>query len=264
MNSVVSALQTLKQMPAEACGALIRQRVDGTMAGAVLAERGRVCWAVSHDAPRRLTDVLVAEGENLTHQQINEIVATCRRDQTPLAETLLARGLVSLPVLHRALLHHTCESFDRLLRDDAAPWSWVEHARYGYNPILTFSPVEVLAGVQAIVNPARAHRAASRLRVTLGPAQRGLAIERAHGRKLPLAQIGCTNLELSTLQDLAAQADEVAILGATVGVEIAVMDLGDQACASWVEDDVLFVLLCAGDMAFNRMLAHTALLSVNH
>lgn len=174
------ALEALKRVPAGACGALVRKRTDGTMAGAVLAERGRVCWAVSADSPRRLADVLVAESTTLTVEHVHEVVAQCRRDGISLGETLLARGLVSLPVLHRALLSHTCEAFDRLLRDDA-PWSWVDHSRYGYNPMLTFSPVEVLAGVQAIADPARATHAMARLRGALGPCHRGLAIERARG-----------------------------------------------------------------------------------
>ncbi|MGN6106088.1 MAG: hypothetical protein ACTHU0_13355 [Kofleriaceae bacterium] len=263
--SAIEALQALRRVPQESCGALVRRRTDGTMAGALLAERGRVCWAVSADSPRRLTDMLVAESDALTVDQVNEVVAQCRRDGTPLGETLLSRGLVSLPVLHRALLHHTCEALERLLRDDA-PWAWVEHARYGYDPLLTFSPVEVLAGIQAIANPARAASASARLRGAIGPCRRGLVIERTRGGRVPLAHIGCDELDLTTLSDLAIQSDEVAALGATVGVEVAVAELGERgelACASWAERDELFVLLCDGELAFNRLLAHVAAMTTN-
>lgn len=83
---------------------------------------------------------------------------------------------------------------------------------------------------------------------------------------MPLAQIGCDDLDLTALSDLAIQSDEVATLGATVGVEFAVAELGERgglACASWAERDVLFVLLCDGDLAFNRLLAHVAAMTTN-
>ena len=101
----------------------------------------------------------------------------------PLGETLVTRGLVSLPALHRALLRHTCEALDCLVRDDASPWSWVEHSGYGYLPMLTFSAAEVLTGVRAIGNPPLAARALARLRDVVRIGQLGFAIERTPGTK---------------------------------------------------------------------------------
>ncbi|MEO7734649.1 MAG: hypothetical protein ABIY55_27075, partial [Kofleriaceae bacterium] len=57
----LEVLHVLERMPPDASGALVRERADGTMAGAVLVERGRVCWAMSERYRRRLTDILVAE-----------------------------------------------------------------------------------------------------------------------------------------------------------------------------------------------------------
>ncbi|HET9627396.1 MAG TPA: hypothetical protein VFP84_38825, partial [Kofleriaceae bacterium] len=143
-------LQALERVPTSGCGALVRKRADGSLAGALLVERGRVCWAMSQRYKIFLTDILVEEQDTLSLDQLNELFATCRRDRLPLGETLVARGLVSLPILHRALLRHTCEALDCLIRDEAAPWSWVEHAGYGYHPMLTFSPVEVVTGVRGL------------------------------------------------------------------------------------------------------------------
>ena len=58
-------------------------------------------------------------------------------------------------------------------------------------------------------------------------------------------------------------ADEVAALSAAGGVETAVSELDGGAAASWVEDDLLFVLLCNGELAFNRLLSHVASLTIN-
>ncbi|HEY0191639.1 MAG TPA: hypothetical protein VGC42_11005, partial [Kofleriaceae bacterium] len=54
-------LTALARVPADACGALVRKRADGTMAGALLAERGRVCWAMSQRYRLHLTDILAEE-----------------------------------------------------------------------------------------------------------------------------------------------------------------------------------------------------------
>jgi hypothetical protein len=256
-------LQALAQVPVSGCGALVRARADGSLAGALLTERGRVCWAMSQRYPLHLTDILVEEQDTLTHDQLDELFAMCRRDQLPLGETLVARGLVSLPILHRALLRHTCEALDCLIRDEASPWSWVEHAGYGYHPMLTFSPVEVITGVRALANPALTARAQARLAALVRPGQRGFAVARTRGAKVPLAQLGCEAIALDTLTDLAVHADEVMAVAATVSIEVALAELGDLACASWTEDGLLFVLLCEGELAFNRLLAQVATMTIN-
>ena len=258
----LAVLQVLERLPVNASGAWVRERADGTMAGALLVEHGRVCWAMSERYRLRLTDILVAEQGTLTHAQLNEVFEMCHRDHMPLGETLVARGLVSLPVLHRALLRHTCEALDCLVREDA-PWSWIEHSGYGYHPMLTFSPAEVLAGVRAIANPSLAAHALARLRAVVRDDQRGLAIERSSASKLPLAQVGCEGVDLSALADLAIQAEEIMAVATTADVEVALAELGELACASWVEDNVLFVLICDGELAFNRLLAQVAAMTTN-
>jgi hypothetical protein len=258
----LEVLHVLERMPPDASGALVRERADGTMAGALLVERGRVCWAMSERYPRRLTDILVAEQDNLSLPQLNEVFAMCRRDHMPLGETLVARGLVSLPVLHRALLRHTCEALDCLVREDA-PWSWIEHSGYGYHPMLTFSPAEVLAGVRAIANPTLAARALARLHALVQGELRGFAVERASSSKIPLAQLGCDGVAPMTLADLAIQAEEVMAVAATIDIEVALAELGSLACASWAEDNIVFVLLCDGELAFNRLLSKVAAMTIN-
>lgn len=254
----VEVLHALERVPSNSCGALVRHHADGAMAGALLIEYGRVCWALSARYSQRLTDTLVAEQDTLTHAQLHELFVMCRRDRMPLGETLIASGLVSLPVLHRALLRHTCEALDCLLRDDASPWSWIEHSGYGYHPMLTFSPAEVLAGVRAIASPVVAARAMVRLREVVRADQFGFAIERNRGSKVPVAQLHCEGMDLGALADLATYAGEVMAVTATMDVEVALAQLDALACASWIEGNLLFVLLCDGELAFNRLLAQAA------
>ena len=262
MRAAAEVFDALGRVPAAASGALVRAHDDGSMAGALLVEHGRVCWAMSKRYPLRLTDILVAEQDSLGRAELDALVAQCHRDHMPFGETLVSRGLISLPVLHRALLRHTCEALDYLVRDDALPWAWVAHAGYGYSPFLTFSPAEVITGVRAIANPALAASARARLVAVVRPGQLGFAMERVPGAKLPLAQVGCEGVDLTVLADLAAQADDVMTVAATASVEVALTEADGFACASWIEDNVLFVLLCDGELAFNRLLAQVAVMTI--
>jgi hypothetical protein len=116
----------------------------------------------------------------------------------------------------------------------------------------------VLAGVRAIGNPRVAARALARLHEVVRTGQLGFAIERGPGAKLPVAQLGCEGVGLATLADYARQADEVMAVAATAELDAAIMELDRLACASWVEGDVLFVVVCDGELAFNRLLAQVA------
>jgi hypothetical protein len=250
------AYRAFKLIPPDGVGALVRKRADGAMLGAMLVERGRVCWAMCNDCPNRLSDLLVSESKALTNEQINALVVECRRDHVPLGETLLSRGLISQPVLHRVLLRHTCESLDHLLREEIAPWTWVDHAHAGYNPLLTFSPIEILVGLQTLISPAAASHARDVLEVVVGPGVRGFAIERTHGSRAPLAQIGCDVIDLPTLGELSGHADEIMAVATTSDLILTVVELGQLAFASWAEDNIRYVLLRDGELAFNQLLAH--------
>ncbi|HET9621842.1 MAG TPA: hypothetical protein VFP84_10765 [Kofleriaceae bacterium] len=261
MRAAVQVMHVLERVPSAASGALVRARPDGSLAGALLVERGRVCWAMSQRS-RRLTDILVAEQDSLSRAELAAVVAMCTRDRRPFGETLIERGLISLPVLHRALLRHTCEALDCLVRDDAESWAWRAHSGYGYHPMLTFSPAELLAGVRALAHPMLAAQARDRLREVVRPGQLGFAMERAAGARLPLAQIGCECVDLAALGDLAAQAADMMAVASVAGVAVALAELdAGGACASWNEGNVSFVVLCDGDLAFNRLLAQMAMVS---
>ncbi|HEX4386450.1 MAG TPA: hypothetical protein VH083_26025 [Myxococcales bacterium] len=255
MNAPAAAdvIHELERVPDASSGALVRHRPDGSMAGAMLVELGRVCWAVSKQQTRRLTDVIMDESPTLTRDQVENVVHLCRNDHLPLGETLIARGLVSPPVLRKALLRHTCEALEHLVHEESSRWNWVEHGGRGYAPYLTFSQPELGAGLNAREFPDLSAMAESGLRAAVGYGTRGFAVDRTQSGRTPLAQIGCEDHDAASLADLALDLE-----AALVTAPLAVAQIDDLACAGWADDKILYVLICDGDLAFNRLLAHVA------
>lgn len=255
-STAAMARRVLERAESGGSGALVLRRDDGSVVGAVLAERGRVCWAVCNDCSRRLSDILVAQAPGLTASLLSELVAECRRDHTPLGETLLARGLISQDVLRRAILLHTCLSLDHLMRADATSWSWTPHSKHSYAPMLTFSAVEVLVGMSHSSDPAASEQALAVLRSAMGPGFSALALRRASGGRVPIAHIDGECLELVRLLALAQQADEMLAIAVIAELQVAVLELEDLAFVVWGQGDVRHVLLGYGKLAFNRLLSH--------
>lgn len=262
-STVVAAKRVLERAEAGGSGALVLQRKDSSLVGAILVERGRVCWAVCNDCPRRLSDMLVEESSSLTHAQVAEVVAECRRTHAPLGETLLSRGLVTQEALHRALLHHTSVSLDHLMRAESSAWTWAPHTQHSYSPMLTFSATEVLVGMSQQLDPERSAKALAVLRATSTPKQRALALQRAAGGRVPIAHLGCEQLELSALIVISRQADELLSVASIADLRMAVLEMDDLSFAAWGQDAVRYVLLCEGKLAFNRLLAHVVALNIS-
>lgn len=98
----------------------------------------------------------------------------------------------------------------------------------------------------------------ARLREVVRADQLGSAIERNRGSKVTVAQLNCESMDVGPLADIATYAGEVMDVTATVEVKVALAQLGARVCASWIEGNMMFVLLCDGELAFNRLLAQTA------
>lgn len=257
-STAAMARRVLERAESGGSGALVLRRGDGSAVGAVLVENGRVCWAVCNDCSRRLSNILVEQAPNLTTSLLAELVAECRRDQVPLGETLLARGLISQEVLRCALLLHTCLSLDHLMRAESASWSWTPHSKQSYSPMLTFSAVEVLVGMSHASDPAASELALSVLREATAPGFVALTLRRVPGGRIPIAQLGAENLELARLLALAQQADEMLAIASIADLQVAVLELEDLSFVVWGQGDVRHVLLCHGGLAFNRLLSHVA------
>lgn len=257
-STAAMARRVLERAESGGSGALVLRRADGSVVGAVLAEGGRVCWAVCNDCSRRLSDILVEQAPGLTASMLSELVAECRRDHVPLGETLLARGLISQDVLRRAILLHTCLSLDHLMRADASSWSWTPHSKQSYAPMLTFSAVEVLVGLSHASDPAASEQALAVLRAASGPGLSALTLRRVPGGRVPIAHIDGDGLELVRLLALAQQADEMLAIASIAELQVAALELEDLAFVVWGQGDLRHVLLCHGKLAFNRLLSHVA------
>src|SRR3954470_20482277 len=104
-QGVVHVLRSVAQRNS---GALVRRRADGTTAGAILADSGRVCWARSAGQRARMSDLLLAApGQRMTREVLEQAVRVCREQHRPLGEYLLTLGLVGAETLRAALLRHT-------------------------------------------------------------------------------------------------------------------------------------------------------------
>src|SRR4051812_14023517 len=64
-------LHVFERVRSDASGVLVREQPDGSVAGALLVEHGRVCWAMSRRYPRRLTDLLIDESSSLSSAELD-------------------------------------------------------------------------------------------------------------------------------------------------------------------------------------------------
>ncbi len=143
-DTVLRVLADLETLPSEATGALA-YGPEQQLAGVVLLERGRVCWAAAPGLRRRLTDLLRQScSPPIGADEVERLFVECRSLGRPVGEVLVEKGHVSPEALRSALLHHTAESL--ALADS---WSnsprWVPHRARGYQSAYTFLPVELLS-----------------------------------------------------------------------------------------------------------------------
>ncbi|MEZ4360058.1 MAG: hypothetical protein R3B48_07755 [Kofleriaceae bacterium] len=261
-STAIGAKRVLERAEEMGSGALMLKGPNNSSIGAILIERGRLCWAVCNACPRRLSDILVEESSSLTNAQVTEVVRECRQTGVPLGETLLSRGMVSQEALHRALLHHTSVALDHLIRADGEGWTWVAHTRQGYSPILTFSATEVLVEMTRLFEPEQSAQAAAVLQPISPPWLSSLALRRVAGGRTPIAQVRCEHVELASLSRISRQADEILSVASIAALRIAILEMSDLSFAAWGEDANQYVLLCKGKLAFNRLLAHISSLNI--
>ncbi|MET0793187.1 MAG: hypothetical protein ABW061_16825 [Polyangiaceae bacterium] len=251
-QGVVHVLRSVAQRNS---GALVRRRADGSTAGAILADSGRVCWARSASQRARMSDLLLSDpGQPLTREVLEQAVRACREHRRPLGEYLLTLGLVDAPTLRSALLRHTCEAMLDLAHEDTQ-WEWLEHRGPGYNAALTFSPADVLSGVHALRVPDLDLELNARLRSRILRGQRAFVVSSNQGERTLVTHVDCDDLALDTLFDLAARACELSQLSSVVAARGAVAVCGDFAYVVWQEDRLLHVIIDGDDMAFSRLVS---------
>jgi hypothetical protein len=110
--------------------------------GVILMQEGRVCWAASPAMTSRLIHRLTSAGE-YNERELRLLFHECRQSGKPFGQTLVERGIVTLPVLRGALLKHTAEAMAGLARCPASP-RWIPASIDGYDVTLTFTTAELL------------------------------------------------------------------------------------------------------------------------
>lgn len=182
-------LHHAERLCGSATGALVYDTTS-PLAGSVLVEYGRICWAVAAGAGRRLTHLLKEHSNGaLTEALLERTFRDCRQHGLPLGEVLVATGLVNREELWGALRQHTVESIARLaLRAENQVPRWVSHKRQRYDAWFTFAPVELLVARGELAEPDRAAHARLHLQRVLRGGGFGAAF--AEGSARPLAVEG--------------------------------------------------------------------------
>lgn len=200
----VSLLERVEQLTPGATGALLCA-AGSELAGTVLLENGRVCWASSARMRRRLTDLLLEQSRPpLDRARLEAVYRRGRDSGEPLGETLVTLGLVTRDGLRSALLRHSAEAMLSIAACDALSFAFVEHRKRRYDATFTFPPAEVLASLGADSRRELADAAREELSRVLGSDGLGAAFSREGetARGLMLAEIGCGPLSCEHVLEL--------------------------------------------------------------
>lgn len=132
-STVHSVLAAVERLDPDACGAFVVD-LDGVTVGSVFVERNQVCWAAYLGLGKRLRELL--------REQLAELPDVREK---PAA-------------MRRAMHQHTVESLTAFPDARGERVEWIPHRYSGYQPRFTFSPAELLVGVNARLYAAEAER----------------------------------------------------------------------------------------------------------
>lgn len=249
LATAARVLLELEELGADATGAFVFRARDRA-SGAMLVERGRVCWVGANGLQRRLTDLLIQETQPAPdRREIAKLFEQCRRDGRPLGERLVEAGMVHPDGLRRALLQHSVEAMILLAASPDARHLWVPHRSQRYDAAFTFAPAELMATVAEAVLSDLTAQGRAELDTMLGGEGVGVALERAGGTAAPLvvAQVAA-GASVRALVELAAWAAGALDLGSAV-VPRSSLFVGARSDGStffaWRRGSLLFGAACS-------------------
>lgn len=232
--------------------------------GAILVEKGRVCWAASKAMGRRLTDLLRAHIDpELGPDALEEIVHRCRSENKPLGESLLEKGHISSDALRGALRQQTSEAILFLSQSSGEPPQWVSHRQQRYDARFTFSPVEILASIGGACMPALGARAKGEIDdvLRLGGSALAYTWVGASAALFPLVEVQGAGLAVREMFELAAWATGALSvqLGARAPVGlVAALGASGDAVVTWLSDGVIYVVICQNPASLAHVLGKRA------
>lgn len=166
--------------------------------GAILIERGRICWVVCGETRRYLSDRL-AEQSSLSSEQFRGFVQKAQQEGLPLGEFLARHSLITPEALRAALFEHSMASLVSLVSREITEVQVVPRANNGFDSRFTFDLVDM---VEKITN--RFVELPALIQTRFPEAQIDGATVMGVGRApLPIGRFGRGTLPLNELLDLA-------------------------------------------------------------
>ena len=200
--TLLRLLRGIDGLPRGATGAFAFTDGDSSQ-GTVLIEDRRLCWAASSDMENRLTDLLRAQGQTpLPPTAFEEVYQECHRQNLPLGETLVARGLVSSEGLRCALRQHTAEALARISGAASLALTWSFNRAKRYDAQFSYGTSELLCCIGALGLEPKAVEADRTLREVTPERSVGVAFLTGTDHPLPVAQVSAESWCCQSLVDL--------------------------------------------------------------
>ncbi|MGE0546266.1 MAG: hypothetical protein AB7O24_28175 [Kofleriaceae bacterium] len=218
-------LSTVEQLPTDGCGALTIM-VDDQCVGTVFVENARVCWAAHAGLHRRLRDLL---REHLARAMAEAELPP--GDDSDDAST--TRSVIKATAMRSALQQHTIESLLALPQDQGEYFDWIPHRHQTYQPRFTFSPAELLIGVNAFLYDIEATGADKALAV-LDPAVSAASYVAGDTGGLAAVRVAGPEISIAQIDELGAWAE--AALGVTGGFASPMIERAIEAASGeiWI------------------------------
>lgn len=233
---VVDVLRTVEDLGPDASGTLV---LGATPVDAIYLDEGRICWIAARTLKRRLSDLLQAHA-NIPDADIARVLERCRTGHQLLGETLVAEGWLDQAALDSALRQHSAESLLALCREPLAP-RWLPQTN-GYRPRNSFTPIESLVDVGALLAPTALDRAEAELETAWGDATDAAAFVIADGGTALVPILAAGRFTVTSLAALATQLGQVPLAARELGTtpRAAVLtDVNGATTVVWWRDRIL-------------------------
>jgi len=261
-NGTASVIQRflidVESVPRATVGALVVERGSKRL-GAVLIERGRICWAVAAQMPRHLSHLLISRAEGLDEARLALAYDACRSDGRPFGEGLVESGLISAEGLRHALVDHTIDGLAALASERRGTTQrWLSREERSYDPRFTFSTVELAATAGAREHGDAAERSRSTLSAALPVGVHGAGVYRGDdvARPLLVTHTGLDGEALTSVESLCrwgiSTLDLCTVFTDRTTFATATLSSGSTRVA-WCERDLVHVAVCRDTAAMAKL-----------
>ncbi len=257
LRRLTAFFRRVEDLGPDATGALLFA-CEARDVGALLIERGRVCWAATPEMRARFTALICDQSEGrLAPEQVRAVYKRCIESGEPLGQTLVADGVVSDEGLRRVLRQHNAEAV-ALLSLPGRVATWHPRPDHSYDPRFSFTPAELYVSVGALANVPGARVARSRLRALASPPNIGAGFIVTGHELLPVAEVNGSAISVAQLQVLEGWLGELAQT-TTLGMGAPRLSLlrteSDQCALGWFEGCLAFAVLSAHSQQSYRLMS---------